>query len=186
MDFCYIVCRNDIDESALEKIEELIRRFHHYREAFRMSGVRDNFSLPRQHSIVHYPAHIILFGAPNGLCSSITESRHITAVKKPWRRSNRYNALSQMLLINQRLDKLAALRVDLVKRGFLPPLHDAAPIDPFDTGAEDEGGIDDDICLAEVKLAKTYGLFPKFFALFYLQLTHHDRAFLSNKPRCAG
>ncbi|KAF8953940.1 hypothetical protein BDZ97DRAFT_1678489, partial [Flammula alnicola] len=41
------------------------------------------------------------FGAPGGLCSSITESRHITAVKKPWRRSSRFEALGQMLITNQ-------------------------------------------------------------------------------------
>lgn len=59
------------------------------------------------------------FGAPNGLCSSITESKHIKAVKKPWRRSSRYQALGQMLLTNQRLDKLAAARVDFQRRGML-------------------------------------------------------------------
>ncbi|KIJ58132.1 hypothetical protein HYDPIDRAFT_171393 [Hydnomerulius pinastri MD-312] len=63
------------------------------------------------------------FGAPNGLCSSITESRHITAVKRPWRRSNRYEALGQMLLTNQRLDKLSAARVQFADRGMLPPTH---------------------------------------------------------------
>ncbi|EGO19241.1 hypothetical protein SERLADRAFT_374513 [Serpula lacrymans var. lacrymans S7.9] len=41
------------------------------------------------------------------------------AVKEPWRRSNRYNALGQMLLTNQRLDKLAALRVDFIECGML-------------------------------------------------------------------
>ncbi|KAG2739040.1 hypothetical protein P692DRAFT_201842704 [Suillus brevipes Sb2] len=50
--------------------------------------------------------------APNSLCSSITESKHIKAIKEPWRQSSRYNALSQMLLTNQRLDKLAASHVD--------------------------------------------------------------------------
>lgn len=60
------------------------------------------------------------FGVPNGLCSSITESRHITAVKRPWRRSNRYNALGQMLLTIQRLDKLAAAQVSFVEQGMLP------------------------------------------------------------------
>jgi len=59
------------------------------------------------------------FGAPNGLCSSITESKHIKAVKEPWRRSSRFEALSQMLLTNQRLDKLAATRVDFADRGML-------------------------------------------------------------------
>jgi hypothetical protein len=77
------------------------------------------FSLPRQHSMVHYVHCIRLFGAPNGLCSSITESKHIKAVKEPWRRSSRYNALGQMLLTNQRLDKLAASRVDFRTRRML-------------------------------------------------------------------
>ena len=51
--------------------------------------------------------------------SSITESKHIKAVKEPWRRSSRFEAFSQMLLINQRLDKLAAARVDFADRGML-------------------------------------------------------------------
>ncbi len=44
------------------------------------------------------------------------ESKHIKAVK---RRSNRYKALGQMLLTNQRLDKLAAAHVDFTDRGML-------------------------------------------------------------------
>jgi len=52
---------------------------------------------------------IQLFGSPNGLCSSITESKHIKAVKEPWRRSNRYKALKQMLRTILRTEKLAAL-----------------------------------------------------------------------------
>ncbi|KAH9981725.1 hypothetical protein BJV77DRAFT_916936, partial [Russula vinacea] len=77
------------------------------------------FSLPRQHSLSHYRSLIQQFGTPNGLCSSITESRHITAVKKPWCRSNRNQPMGQMLLTNQHLDKLAALHVDFIARGML-------------------------------------------------------------------
>jgi hypothetical protein len=40
-------------------------------------------------------------------------------VKEPWRRSNRCDALGQMLLTNQRLDKLAASRVDFKTRRML-------------------------------------------------------------------
>ncbi|KAH9032615.1 hypothetical protein EDB85DRAFT_1864994, partial [Lactarius pseudohatsudake] len=50
-----------------------------------------------------------LFGSPNRLCSSITKSKHIKAVKEPWRRSSWYKALSQMLLVLLRLEKLSAL-----------------------------------------------------------------------------
>jgi hypothetical protein len=69
--------------------------------------------------MVHYPSLIRLFGAPNGVCSSITESKHIRAVKEPWRRSSRNNALFQMLTTNQRLDQLSAARVEFTKRGML-------------------------------------------------------------------
>ncbi|KAF8992099.1 hypothetical protein BDZ89DRAFT_1097399 [Hymenopellis radicata] len=154
LDFCYLVRRTDFTEDDLNKIDNAVRDFHHYRQIFIETEVREDFNLPRQHSIVHYRDHIIQFGAPNGLCSSITESRHITAVKKPWRRSSRYKALSQMLLINQRLDKLLALRVDLGVRGFLPPLNDRPP-DPFDVGDEDEGPVDDNRIIAEVIMAPT-------------------------------
>jgi hypothetical protein len=111
MDFCYLVRRSEIDESLLTQIDEAVNRFHHEREVFRTHGIRDNFNLPRQHSLCHYRLLIQLFGAPNGLCSSITESKHIEAVKKTWRRSSRNKPLGEMLLSNQRLDKLAAARV---------------------------------------------------------------------------
>ncbi len=74
---------------------------HCDRRIFITTGVRqDPISLPRQHSMMHYPLNIRKFGTPNGLCTSITESKHIKAVKEPWRRSNQYNTLSQMLISN--------------------------------------------------------------------------------------
>ena len=120
MEFCYIARSNVHDTTTLAALSDALARFHQYRTIFQECGVRpDGFSLPRQHSLVHYESSIRAFGAPNGLCSSITESKHIKAVKEPWRRSSRFNALGQMLLTNQRLDKLAASRVDFNDRGML-------------------------------------------------------------------
>ncbi|KAF6755521.1 hypothetical protein DFP72DRAFT_811411, partial [Ephemerocybe angulata] len=110
LDVCYLVRRSQISESVLEKITDAVARFHAERHVFLEHGIRDNFNLPRQHSLVHYRLSIQLFGAPNGLCSSITESKHIAAVKETWRCSNRNQPLGQMLLSNQHLDKLAAAR----------------------------------------------------------------------------
>ncbi|KAJ2917661.1 hypothetical protein MD484_g2813, partial [Candolleomyces efflorescens] len=175
LDFCYLVRRNDIDTNTLTKIQSALQNFHLHREVFRRSGVReDGFSLPRQHSLVHYCNNIRNFGAPNGLCSSITESRHITAVKKPWRRSNRYEALGQMLLINQRLDKLAAARSYFTARGMLRPglypvlaalqsqaesdvgqANDGVDKDRDENEDEEDGVIDSERVLADVKLART-------------------------------
>ncbi|KAH9886281.1 hypothetical protein C8Q73DRAFT_658720 [Cubamyces lactineus] len=120
LEFCYLVRRDVITTGTLAEIEDALSRFHRDRVIFEEAGVRlDGISLPRQHALIHYLRLIQLYGAPNGLCSSITESKHIKAVKEPYRRSNRYEALGQMLLTNQRLDKLAAARVDFSARGML-------------------------------------------------------------------
>jgi hypothetical protein len=120
LEFCYIARRNVQDTQSLAALSDALERFHKYRIIFTECGVRmDGFALPRQHSLIHYLGLIRAFGAPNGLCSSITESKHIKAVKEPWRRSSRFEALGQMLLTNQRLDKLAASHVDFAKRGML-------------------------------------------------------------------
>jgi hypothetical protein len=119
-EFCYIVRRDVHDTKTLNELQEALDRFQHYRVIFQTSGVRPSgFNLPRQHSRLHYFNLIRAFGAPNGLCSSITESKHVAAIKEPWRRSNHYNAVGQMLQTNQRLDKLAASRVDFMARGML-------------------------------------------------------------------
>ena len=120
LEFCYLVRRDMHTEHSVAQVQDALIRFHRYRVIFESTGVRpDGFSLPRQHSLVHYPKLIRMFGAPNGLCSSMTEAKHIKAVKEPWRRSSRYEPLGQMLLTNQRLDKLAAARVDFTSRGML-------------------------------------------------------------------
>lgn len=119
LEFCYIVRRDVISENHLSQLRDALARFHLHRQVFITTGIRSNFELPRQHSMVHYESLIRQFGAPNGLCSSITESKHIRAVKEPWRRSSRNNALGQILVMNQRLDHLSAARTDFTARGML-------------------------------------------------------------------
>jgi hypothetical protein len=141
LEFCYLVRRDSITETTLKAINIALSRFHAERTIFKDTGVRIDFNLPRQHSLEHYRRNIQLFGSPNGLCSSITESKHIKAVKEPWRRSSHFEALGQMLVTNQRIDKLSASRVDFASHGLLfnvlpvgldiDPLfgdHDAAPV----------------------------------------------------------
>jgi hypothetical protein len=119
MDLCYIFRRNAITTTALKDAETLLDQFHELRSCFIDAGVRTSISLPRQHALLHYITSIPLFGSPNGLCSSITESKHIKAVKEPWRRSSRFRALSQMLCTIVRLEKLTALRQRFLHQGML-------------------------------------------------------------------
>ncbi|KAG7097470.1 hypothetical protein E1B28_004813 [Marasmius oreades] len=171
IEFSYLVRRHIISEDDILEIEGCVNRFHENREVFRECGIRPTgFSpLPRQHSLVHYSHLIRQFGAPNGLCSSITESKHIHAVKKPWRRSSRHKALGQMLMVNQRIDKLAAARVDFSARGMLSGSALSLPLAPSESGSLQQGGQqeeDSDISatddthlpdiMSEVLLSKTY------------------------------
>ncbi|KIK73959.1 hypothetical protein PAXRUDRAFT_57492, partial [Paxillus rubicundulus Ve08.2h10] len=85
LEICYIVRWNVIMDDTLMELKGALNCFHEYHEVFWDIGIHvEGFSLLRQHSLVHYESLICLFGAPNGLCTSITESKHITAVKKPW------------------------------------------------------------------------------------------------------
>lgn len=119
MDVCYIARHNAITAPALEHFHESIENFHELRNIFIEAGVRDSISLPCQHALKHFYRSIHLFSSPNGLCSSITESKHIKAVKEPWRRSSRYQALIQMLRTLVQMDQMAALRRVFLDCGML-------------------------------------------------------------------
>lgn len=120
LEFCYLARRDVHTTATLAQMDATLERYHHYRVIFEEMGVCWNgFPLPRQHSLKHYVWLTMQFGAPNGVCSSITESKHIAAVKEPWRQSSRFKALGQMLLINQQMDKLAAAWVDFETRRML-------------------------------------------------------------------
>jgi hypothetical protein len=157
----------------MDKLKEMYQRFLEVRDVFIELCIRTDISLPRQHALSHYINSIALFGSPNGLCSSITESKHIKAVKEPWRRSSRYKALPQMLRTLARLDKLAALHHVFAKQGMMTgttSVYTAKMIageeleedDPSDNDEEDGDGDDagaepDPKALSSVELAATPG-----------------------------
>jgi hypothetical protein len=117
--------------------------------------------------VKHFRLLIQMFGAPNGLCSSITESRHIKAVKEPYRRSSHYEALGQMLLTNQRLDKLAACHVNFTARnmlegpclapGIIPIPIGVLPLPRLPQNHDDEAVDGPRVLISVVSLARTRG-----------------------------
>ena len=118
LEFCYIVRQSSLDEADLEALDSALKRFEIERTIFEQVGICPNdISIPRIHALQHYHQLIQQFGAPNGLCTSITESKHIDAVKKPWRKSNRHEALGQMLITNQHLENIAYFRAKQFAKG---------------------------------------------------------------------
>ena len=120
LNFCYITWKTALTEDNLNTLDTTLQRFHHYCNIFWDMDVQpDGFSLPHQHTLVRYHKYIENFGTPNGLCSSITESKHIAAVKKPWHRLSWYNALQRMLATNTQNDQLMAAQADFESHGML-------------------------------------------------------------------
>ena len=103
----------------LDKPKDCVDKFHELHDIFITLSVHSSISLPRQHALAHYYYSIQLFGSPNGLCSSITESKHIKAVKEPWRQSSHYKALSQMLTILMHIEKLSTLCRKFMEHGMM-------------------------------------------------------------------
>ena len=164
LDFCCIARKSVINEKDLNMLDNAVHRIHLERGVFKDVGVHVHFSLPCQHAMVHYSTLIKMFRVPNGLCSSITESRHIKAVKEPWHRSNRYEALGQMLLTNQRLDKLAVACLVYSQRGMLdgssllPGKEDIAVLDSQNGDEEDDSqAVEGDKSDYDVQLARKPG-----------------------------
>ena len=120
LNFCHIVWHNVHDTQSLKALEDTLDHFHKHHKIFQTTGVcLDGFNLPCSHVAVHYLCVIQAFGTPNGLCSSITESKHIKVAKEPWCQSSHWNMLKQMLTTNSHLDKLVAAWVDFASHGML-------------------------------------------------------------------
>ncbi|KAI9507792.1 hypothetical protein F5148DRAFT_1276064 [Russula earlei] len=80
MDACYIAHRNAITSPSLEHFHHCVNIFQELRNIFITMHVWTTISLPRQHALDHFYHAMQFFGSPNGLCSLITESKHIKAM----------------------------------------------------------------------------------------------------------
>ncbi|KAF8256689.1 hypothetical protein EI94DRAFT_1774920 [Lactarius quietus] len=189
MDACYIACRNAIDSPSLKRFWDHIQTFHQLRDVFIEAGVRVKISFPCQHALSHFYHAIHQLGSPNGLCSSITESKHIPATKDTWRRSSKNNPMGQMVRTIQRMDKMSEGGM-LDSFAFSPKFgnttNDMSHM-PMDDSEEHEnedeaiisGGAEDMKCgypsrlhalAAHIKQPE----FPLVFAQFLYKSTHPD------------
>ena len=131
--FCYIVQHSILTEDDLEKLQDVLVHFHCYQSVFVTDGVcKKGISLPRQHALVHYHALIQLFGAPKGLCTSLSESKHKDSTKVMYHHSNQNNPLGgQMLVENMWIYQLCATSGKYMKLGMLgdSELDSGSPLD---------------------------------------------------------
>ena len=119
MDARYIARRNAIDLPSLEHFQDYVQTYHDLCDVFVEAGVRVDVSVPCQHALSHFHYAIHQFSSPNGLCLSITESKHIPTAKDTWQRSSKNNLMAQMVKTIQQMDRMSALHWHFEENGML-------------------------------------------------------------------
>ncbi|KAF8257651.1 hypothetical protein EI94DRAFT_1708769 [Lactarius quietus] len=119
MDTCYIACQNAIDLPSLEHFQGYVQTYHDLHDVFIEAGVCVDVAVPRQHALSHFHHAIHQFSSSNGLCLSITKSKHIPATKDTWQRSSKNNAMGQMVRTIQWMDRMSLLHQHFKECGML-------------------------------------------------------------------
>ncbi len=87
-------------------MEQALEDFHRHKEIFIEKGIRDQFDIPKVHSMVHYIDKIRWVGTTDGFNTEATERLHIDLAKEAYRASNKRNYHAQMTKYLARLESI--------------------------------------------------------------------------------
>jgi len=107
LDFIYLAQYTAHDDHTLKYMKEALKLFHENRQIFVTLGIRDDFNIPKFHSLLHYITSIEQFGATDNYNTEMFERLHIDFAKKGWRASNSRNEFPQMIRWLERQEKTA-------------------------------------------------------------------------------
>lgn len=108
LDFIYLAQYPAHDSETLRYLQDALDRFHKNRKYFIITGVRDDFNIPKFHSLLHYVEAIELFGATDNYNTEMFERLHIDFAKHGWRASNHRDEFPQMIQWLSRQEKITS------------------------------------------------------------------------------
>lgn len=106
LDFLYLAQYPLHTSKTLRLLQQSLERFHEHKHIFVELGVRDNFNLPKLHSLAHYVESIQLFGTTDNYNTEYTERLHIDLAKDAYRATNHRDEYSQMTVWLERKEKV--------------------------------------------------------------------------------
>jgi len=77
LDFLYLAQYPLHTTETLHLLQQSLKQFHEHKQVFVDLGIRDNFNLPKLHSLAHYVGSIQLFGTTDNYNTEYTERLHI-------------------------------------------------------------------------------------------------------------
>ena len=106
LDFLYLAQYQCHTSETTDQLQDALLEFHNHKAIFMDLGVRENFNIPKLHSLTHYVLSIRLFGTTDNYNTEQSERLHIDFAKDAYRATNRKNIYSQMTLWLQRREKI--------------------------------------------------------------------------------
>ncbi|KAJ7112281.1 hypothetical protein C8R44DRAFT_833175 [Mycena epipterygia] len=96
------------DDGTLACMTDALKIWHENRDYFITAGVRNDFNIPKFHSLIHYVDSIRFFGTTDNYNTEMFERPHIDFAKNGWRASNRRDEFPQMIAWLGRQEKIAS------------------------------------------------------------------------------
>ena len=107
LDFIYLAQYLTHDEETLGYLEKALQTFHTNKNVLIELGIRDDFNIPKLHSLLHYAKSIQLFGTTDNYNTEMFERLHIDFAKDAWRATNHRDEFPQMVWWITRNEKMA-------------------------------------------------------------------------------
>jgi hypothetical protein len=106
LDFLYLAQLPSHTTDTLHRLNKSLELFHQNKTVFADLGVREQFNLPKLHSLIHYQSSITLFGTTDNYNTEQSECLHIDLAKDAYRATNRKDEYPQMTLWLERREKM--------------------------------------------------------------------------------
>lgn len=113
LDFMHLAQYESHDEITLGYMKDALQVWKENRDYFlrvRVRGDKNDFNIPKFHSLLHYVTCIELFGTTNNYNTELFERLHIEFAKKGWRASNKRDETPQMTTWLERQEKVARFK----------------------------------------------------------------------------
>ena len=121
LDFIFLAQLPSHTSHTLCRLEDALSNFHSNKDVFVDLGIRDQFNIPKLHSLLHYGDSICLFGTTDNYNTEQTERFHVDCVKKAYGATNRKDEYPQMATWIRRREKVQA------HTGYIKWRHNLTP-----------------------------------------------------------
>ncbi|KAF8155894.1 hypothetical protein B0H34DRAFT_850935 [Crassisporium funariophilum] len=135
LDFIQIAQYTTHDDTTLGYLQDALDRFHQHRDYFIKVKARDDFNIPKFHSLLHYLNSIKLYGTTNNYNTEMFERLHIDFAKDGWRATNHRDEFPQMICWLSRREKIATFEKYLAQNTTNTP-HSPEPDNPEAASAQ--------------------------------------------------